>query len=98
MKISPHTSGPWAVSDAFIVAPDATGEHPDIYIATIAEEDDEGRVVSFEEQRANAALIIAAPDLLKALEAIHAHLENNDSARHIMLELSRASIAKAKGE
>jgi hypothetical protein len=39
-----------------------------IYIAEIAQTDDEGRVATPEQQQANAGLIAAAPRLLKALE------------------------------
>src|SRR5262249_7390808 len=54
-----HTPGPWQLDWQFIVAPDPDGIHPDIYIAEIAEEDSDGRVVSPEQQRANGRLIAA---------------------------------------
>ncbi|MFO0808990.1 MAG: hypothetical protein U0746_10230 [Gemmataceae bacterium] len=58
-----HTKGPWRNDTGFIVAPDPTGNHPDIYVAEVAREDDEGRVAWFDEQVANGYLIAAAPDL-----------------------------------
>lgn len=62
-----HTPGPWQSDGKFIVAPDPGGVHPDIYIAEIAEADDEGRVASPKQQAANSELIAAAPKLLDAL-------------------------------
>ena len=38
-----HTPGDWDFDDGFIVALDPAGKHPDIYIAEIVTEDEEGR-------------------------------------------------------
>ena len=62
-----HTPGPWRHDGQFIVAPDPEGIHPDIYIAEIVQEDDEGRLAPPEQQQANGALIAAATELLDAL-------------------------------
>jgi hypothetical protein len=75
-----HTPGPWQQSWQFIVAPDPTGFHPDIYIAEIAEEDDEGRIASPGQQAANARLIIAAPELLAACRMVVERRERGDLA------------------
>ncbi len=64
-----HTLGPWDYDMDFIVAPDPNGVHPDIYIAEIAHQDEEGRIASPEQQDANRRLIAAAPDLYKAAKA-----------------------------
>ncbi len=56
-----YTPGPWACDLDYIVAADPNGRHPDIYIAEIAESDEEGRVASHEQQLANRQLITAAP-------------------------------------
>jgi hypothetical protein len=63
-----HTPGPWEWDENFIVAPDPSGKHPDIYIAEIASEDEEGRVASDKEQTANARLIAAAPRMFQELQ------------------------------
>ena len=68
-----HTPGPWKAVDQFIVAGDPEGEHPDIYIAEIAESDSEGRIAPAAQHDANARLIAAAPLLLAA--AMHAMQE-----------------------
>jgi hypothetical protein len=42
-KLPPsHTPGDWDFDTGFIVAPDPSGKHPDLYIAVIVTEDDEG--------------------------------------------------------
>jgi hypothetical protein len=62
-----HTPGPWDCDLDYIVAPDPNGRYPDIYIAEIADSDDEGRVASPEQQIANRQLITAAPTMLESL-------------------------------
>ena len=83
-----HTPGPWDYDMDFIVAPDPNGKHPDIYIAEIADSDDEGRVASFEQQDANRWLIAAAPDLLAACTLIVERWERGNLA-----EAARACTA-----
>jgi hypothetical protein len=67
---TPHTPGPWHHDWRFIIAPDPNGVHPDIYIAEIAETDDEGRVAPPEQQWANARLLAAAPELLDSVRSL----------------------------
>jgi hypothetical protein len=62
----------------FIVAPDPNGVHPDIYVAEIAHEDDEGRIASSQQQDANRRLIAAAPELLEALDYLLAQTVDMD--------------------
>jgi hypothetical protein len=62
-----YTPGPWDCDLDYIVAPDPNGRHPGIYIAEIADSDEEGRIASLEQQIANRQLITAAPELLEAL-------------------------------
>jgi hypothetical protein len=77
-----HTSGPWSHDWQFIVAPDPAGIHPDIYIAEIAETDEEGRVATPEQREANGRLIAAAPRLLKALEIAEQAIEEATDIMH----------------
>jgi len=63
-----HTPGDWNFDSGFIVAPDPSGRHPDIYIAEIVDEDAEGRIAPAEQHEANGYLLAKAPALLKALE------------------------------
>lgn len=63
-----HTPGPWKNAGQFIVAPDPRGVHPDIYIAEIVQENEEGRLASPAQRRANGQLIAAAPRMLAALQ------------------------------
>jgi hypothetical protein len=92
-----HTPGPWFAAWDCIVANDPTGQHEDLYLAEIVIADDEGRIVSPEEQGANARLIAAAPDMLAALQDV---LEFWDDPNTSVAELKgrlRDAIAKAKG-
>jgi hypothetical protein len=94
-----HTPGPWNDDGQFIVARDPNGIHPDIYIAEIAQEDEEGRLASPKQQRANGNLIAAAPDMLEALELARDRLEVSNYAgeEDEALETIDTAIAKAKG-
>jgi hypothetical protein len=96
MKTVAHTPGPWESSWQFIVAPDPNGIQPDIYIAEIVETDDEGRAAAPEQQRANAHLIAAAPELLEAAEEVIANWETGDLAQAV--RALDAAIASAKGD
>lgn len=75
-----HTPGPWQHEWHFIVAPDRSGWHPDIYIAEIAGEDSDGRIAPPEEQAANGRLLAAAPDLLSACRLVVDRWEHGDLA------------------
>lgn len=50
------------------------------------------------EQRANARLIAAAPELLEALEELLAATQHLDQCHQATADKARAAIAKAKGE
>lgn len=101
MTQATHTPGPWGCADTSYHAHDyrlsrPNGEH----LPVNAPYNDHS------EQRANARLIAAAPDLLAALEAVLAawdepYYGDLDMARDTMfdaIEPARAAIAKAKGE
>ena len=77
-----HTPGPWDYDMDFIVAPDPAGRFPDIYIAEIADSDDEGRIASLEQQDANRHLIAAAPAVLASLRAVLPYAENERQSLH----------------
>jgi hypothetical protein len=100
-----HTPGPWKNSGQFIVAPDPKGVHPDIYIAEIVEEDEEGRLASRKQQQANAHLIAAAPEMFNELqilrkcceEALSGDWDRSDDGFTAMLEGINAVLGKATG-
>lgn len=107
MTKSAHTPGQWESDGQFIVAPDPNGVHSDIYIAEIAQTDDEGRVATPEQQAVNAHLIAAAPDMFAALEEAefalrvanryHIRKDRRSSILDSRLEIIRGAIAKAGG-
>jgi hypothetical protein len=90
-----HTPGPWLVRpicDHDVIDIIKEGFGPGDAIAVISAWGDPERI-------ADAHLIAAAPDLLKALEAINSHWEaGNFSRKPELWEPMRAAIAKAKGE
>lgn len=80
----------------YIVAPDVTGKHVDIYIATIAEEDEDGRVAPEHERDANARLMAAAPDLLDALRRVMRHIPADAGGASLGDDMYRARAAIAR--
>jgi hypothetical protein len=92
-----HTPGPWEYDMDYIVAPDPSGVHSDIYIAEIAHEDDEGRIASPEQQDANRRLIAAAPALYAALKSILA-AGPYGNANQYNAAVDEAVVAIAKAE
>lgn len=94
-----HTPGPWfaeqKVGRGHWLTTGAPGHHD--YIAMVCRREDEA------EEDANAALFLAAPQLLAALKALHLQaLQStvNDPANEWgaeALEMSRAAIAAAEG-
>ena len=95
MKADQHTPGPWQQSWQFIVAADPTGNHPDIYIAEITEEDGDGRIASPEQQTANGRLIASAPDLLAACRMVVQRWEFGDLAE--AARACQAAVESATG-
>src|SRR5262249_34777692 len=89
-----HTPGPWNFDEVYVVAPDPKEVHPDIYIAEIAYEDAEGRVVSRTEQEANLKLIAAAPELLASLEVILVYAEHENASLYECWKLERSEDSK----
>ena len=87
-----HTPGPWGCSDTSYHAHDYRLTRPDgspLPLNVIAND--------HSEQRANARLIAAAPDLLARLEEALDALEDCGGYANTA-RLCRAAIAKAKGE
>lgn len=93
----PHTPGPWRA----VIRANQKG----VRMAAVDMSAQGGLVWEPTSKRRNemlpdnakddAKLIAAAPDLLIAMRAIHAHLTNEDDCLAICEELARASIAKA---
>ena len=96
---TPYTPGPWEDAGfGFIVGPDPAGIHPDIYIAELASEDDEGRVAPDGQLNANARLIAAAPELLSALKDLLQDLDRGiDPVESGTIAYCEKVIAKVKG-
>ena len=82
-----HTPEPWDYDTGFIVAPDPTGQHPDIYIAEIAHSDDEGRIAPFEQHEANARRLCAAVNACQGLSTEALERGVVAELRHILGEL-----------
>jgi len=90
-----HTPGPWEASQYSQWAISSDNGH----IAKVYGAD--GTHQTPEQARANAHLIAAAPELLAALEAAKAYMEDpypdGDDLSHVLTRAG-AAIAKARGE
>lgn len=82
--MSKHTPGPWFYAESEVGTPFVDSESVGDLSAV---------ALPLDEQKANAHLIAAAPDLLEALEDLLPWLED---AR--MADGARAAIAKARGQ
>lgn len=87
-----HTPGPWRVVPSNGVAFDE-------WLVEVASDEFLTPGIAEVYEKADAALIAAAPDLLAALEAAHGYLVifGTDQLEHVR-SVCRAAIAKAKGE
>jgi hypothetical protein len=91
-----HTPGPWYVENDGTSISNAT----QVFITAPSPDG-----ASREEEKANAALIAAAPELLDALKLLHAYTMRNESSYRNALDASsdqlyvlvRSAIAKATG-
>lgn len=79
---SAHTPGDWDYDSGFVVAPDPSGLHPDVYIAGIVTHDEEGRIAPANQHEANGWLLSKAPELLKALEDAFTRLDRISDTVH----------------
>ncbi len=104
---SKHTPGPWAVEDpmgadvGFWIVQDGLEARQWSCIAIVTDDEDGtardegGRFIGRNEQRANARLIAAAPEMLEALRT----MEMAESLSEIeeALRVGQAALAKAEG-
>lgn len=94
-----HTPGPWSSDMPFVVAPDPSGTFNDIYIATIADSDEEGRCEQDTDTLvANAHLIAAAPELLDLCEELFDLVQKQVDSLDYDYDRIVGVIQKAKGE
>ncbi len=94
--MSKHTPGPWGCIDTSNHAHDYRLTKPDGSTLPLHVEAND-----HSEQRANARLIAAAPDLLKALQKFalkHRHTYGLDGAWDEEITMAEAAITKATGE
>lgn len=94
--MSAHTPGPWIVEDdkhGILVLAEGAGLSVSVTIP--------GRKITAED-KANARLIAAAPELLAALEEITAGLDESSDTMPLIrgaeVKAARAAIAKARGK
>ena len=86
-----HTPEPWDYDMGFIVAPDPAGQHPDIYVAEIAHDDDEGRIAPSEQHEANARRIVASINACKGIGTEALERGVIADLRHVLGELLTAA-------
>lgn len=99
MKNTKHTQGPWIVGEYIKKLVNVnTNEETDITRYCVNTEDLKTHICDLKtSNKANAALIAAAPEMLEALEAALPHIKGNFAGMKAM-ELIAAAIQKAKGE
>lgn len=103
MSESKHTPGPWVHSASMIYAPGENGgnicELSELRKSRHVQHDKlELGSKDWDEQMANGKLIAAAPELLRACEAIRASGGLEGANLSNAIDMCRAAIAKAKGE
>ena len=90
-----HTPGPWIVRDIptldIYVGPSCDGGATAVAIVPTRGS------IGEDEQKANARLIAAAPDLLQALSILMLETEDDLSVTHQIKQIASAAIAKAIG-
>ena len=105
--MSAHTPGPWLQHPTYplIIKQDCApiaGPDEDVMICNAQSHNNSGFFPSFDEGRANARLIAAAPELLEALEAAEQAMTDvcdcGECGGCQVTAQTRAAIAKAKGE
>ena len=95
MSDTKHTQGPWRTlwgQDTMAV------ETADDRIVASADFDDDDDGIPYDECKANANLIAAAPDLLEACEWMLEHCDQGGVVGKEPCDNARAAIAKARGE
>ena len=97
MSTTTHTPAPWAAADHGVFATELN-DHGNFYVAALPFPSEEVT----EKDKANLALIAAAPDLLAALldselviDSAHRHSNGTCTAFIVTLEKIRAAITKA---
>lgn len=101
-----HTPGPWyvfAMGNYFgINSGSDSGQEPqDRSIVVYGDADDDGMGVrgdTYEEMKANARLIAAAPELLEALQSVIRHGLTESDGYETTLKQIYSAIAKATGQ
>lgn len=94
--MSNYTPGPW-IADAWVgTDPYDDPDGPFVEVGDVRWSPNKVDVPAAIEQKANADLIAAAPELLEALESLLAQVEQYGHKPEC--DTARAAIAKAKGE
>ena len=99
-----HTPGPWKWGKAqdcmLIIAPNAPYNYPPARVdwgISLAENNDYW-IRDFEEQKANAQLISAAPELYQVVSKLVEQDPHDDLATEELLESAHGALAKARGQ
>ena len=102
--MSGHTPGPWGVEDPMdhcltIVANPSDPVCDWKWVATVDWPDEDNQLLTSSEQKANARLIAAAPELLEALQEIHDYVwKVRDPSPSTVMDVASRAIAKSTGE
>lgn len=101
MSSANHTPGPWVRCEEapkIIMSGSFIEGHQGYIVGSVSGNDNSGFYASEQEAEANARLIVAAPDLLSALEGLllaYSDPGNTGSTHDEKVEAARAAISKA---
>ena len=92
-----HTPGPWSVAENLF----GNTASYEVYSNAETKSDKGGYTricqITPRDQKSNAALIAAAPEMLEALEAMVEMVEMNGLGKRYALDLAASAITKARG-
>jgi hypothetical protein len=93
-----HTPGPWRTDRNDIHSGQISVVHHCVGNDWVEVWSPDATAADEKEMEANARLIAAAPELLEALESMVEMVEMNGFGKAYAMDISRAAIAKAKGD
>lgn len=98
--MSKHTPGPWTLGNGEVrIRTEKNEQGRSILVAECYTTGNAGRYPKYEERKANARLIAAAPELLEALKKLlEAYKHDTSILSNLFIQIAQEAITKAEGE